>query len=266
MSSVAKIFDAWINKSYNNLADKFRIHKNNKRCYHCKKTFPEFTKFRGGFRNLNSWLLSLDMVGSDIDNFGCPHCGINDRVRHLLMYFDRLGVWEKFTNASVIHFAPEEHLVKKIERLGPSRYVKADLFPADERIQKIDITHIPYTDNEFDILICNHVLEHVTHYKKALSEIVRVLRPGGLAILQTPYSRKLTENFEDESINTDELRLQYYGQEDHVRWFSERRLMCEFENAGLIAHRKKHNDLFKEGEHVIFGVNPDEDLFLFYRE
>lgn len=79
------------------------------------------------------------------------------------------------------------------------------------------------------------------------------------------HSRKLTENFEDDSINTDELRLYYYGQEDHVRWFSEGQLMVEFANAGLILHRKKHADFFSQDEHQVYGVNPEEDLLLLYK-
>jgi SAM-dependent methyltransferase len=150
-----------------------------KKCYVCGKTFFSFRTWMGGSKNIPRWIKELKSVGSDVDNFGCCYCGSHDRLRHLCMYFDKLDFWSKIPNARIIHFAPERMLSEKIEACNPTLYVKADLFPATDDVEKINLIDIPYADASFDILICNHVLEHVYDYKKALREMYRVLVVGG---------------------------------------------------------------------------------------
>lgn len=231
-----------------------------KQCYICGKTFHHFKKYRGGTKMLSSWDRGLDIIGSDLDNFGCNFCGSHDRDRHLFMYFDKLKLWDKLKNSSVIHFAPEWRISKKIEELLPSRYVMADLYPSMPSIEKIDLTNIPYTENSFDVFICNHVLEHVPDYLKALKEIHRVLKKDGFAILQTPYSKLLAKNFQDDGINTNELRLIYYGQEDHIRHFSEKVFLKSIEDVGFELQIVKHAELFDKQSANYYGVNEREDL------
>ncbi|MDR0503158.1 MAG: methyltransferase domain-containing protein [Treponema sp.] len=234
-----------------------------KKCYICKKSFFIFGKWRGGSKNISEYKKALLGVGSDSNNFSCFYCGCNDRERHLFMYFDKLNIWEKITDAKILHFAPERQLQKRIELLNPLQYIKGDLLKYGKDIQKIDATAIPFPDNTFDIIICNHVLEHVFNYKQALSEIYRVLKdsPGrGICILQTPYSRLLKNNFEDPGINTDELRNIFYGQEDHVRRFGEYTFFRSLEEAGFELNIVKHTGLFSENDAYYFGVNKNEDL------
>ena len=82
---------------------------------------------------------------------------------------------------------------------------------------RLDITDMNFEDNFFDVIICNHVLEYVQDDRKAMSELFRVLRPEGFAILQVPISRNAKEIFEDFSITSPEEREKYFGQKDHVR-------------------------------------------------
>jgi len=233
---------------------------NKKQCYVCKKRFSHFEKFRKGTSGLNDFVKSLQVVGSDLDNFMCHFCGSNDRTRHLFMFFDKLSLWQKFENATVLHFAPEKTITKKIRSLKPAEYIMGDLFPNNPEYKKIDVTQIPFEDNSVDILICNHVLEHVPDYKKAMGEIYRVLRKGGFAILQTPYSELLNQNFEDENINTEALRLFFYAQEDHVRFFSKKQFFSDLEEAGFVLQFANHKDLFTDEESRYYGVNKKEDL------
>ena len=177
-----------------------------RKCYICKGTFNHFLSYMGGTKNVSPWFQKLKEVGSDIDNFYCPHCESLDRERHLFMYFDKLGLWDKIKGAHVLHFAPEFQVEKKIQSLSPRTYIKADLYPLDDSIQRMDATMIPFGDATFDFLLFNHILEHIPDYKKALAELYRVLKPGAIAIMQTPFSRLLQCNFEDEGINTGELR------------------------------------------------------------
>jgi hypothetical protein len=233
---------------------------NNKKCYICNRELGHFKKFRGGWKNAPLWIKMVEPVGSDIDNFGCPFCGSHDRERHLFMFFDKLKMWDKIRGACVLHFAPERRLRIKIEECSPIKYITADLFPKNKSIEKIDATKIPYKDSTFDILIFNHILEHIPDYRKALQEIYRVLKPNGIAILQTPYSKLLKKNFEDEGINTDELRLFFYGQEDHVRMFSEKQFIQGLNDAGFILEIIKHGDYFSNRDSMYYGVNKHEDL------
>lgn len=233
---------------------------NAKQCYVCKKTFHHFGKFRSGSQGVSDYLKHLQVVGSDADNFMCHFCGSNDRTRHLFMFFDKLSLWEKFKGATIIHIAPEKTLSDKIKSLSPGKYIMGDLLHTNEEHQRIDITDLQFEDESTDILICNHVLEHVPDYQKALSEIHRVLRPNGFAILQTPYSKLLSRHFEEENINTDALRLFFYAQEDHVRFFSEKEFFNDLIRAGFELRLAKHSDLFSEKETAYYGVNKVEDL------
>ncbi|MBI5134900.1 class I SAM-dependent methyltransferase [Candidatus Uhrbacteria bacterium] len=207
----------------------------------------------------------LDIIGSDPNNFGCMHCNSHDRERHLFMFFDRLNIWEKMKNVAILHFAPEKNLSEKISKQEPLQYVCADLYPKDQLTQKIDLTRVPYSNDVFDIVIANHVLEHIPNYLEALNEIYRVLKPNGAAVLQTPYTKLLEHNFELSCINTSALRSYYYGQSDHVRIFSRSHLFGDIEGAGFVLKIKKNDDLFSEELARYYGVNKNEDLILAYK-
>lgn len=233
---------------------------NNQKCYICKNTFNHFSKYGQGSKSIPEFRKKLNMVGSDIDNYGCIYCGAGDRERHLFMYFDKINLWETIKKSKILHLAPESHLCSKIFSLNPIEYVKGDINPKNHDTQKIDATKIPYPDNKFDIIICNHVLEHIPEYLTAINEFFRVLKPGGFAILQTPYSRLLNKNFEDKNINTDELRLYFYGEKDHQRIFGEENFFQDLQNAGFILDIIKNKFFLTDEECYYYGVNKMEDL------
>lgn len=233
-----------------------------RKCYICGKTFNYFTKYRGGSKSRSQFRKKLDVVGSDIDNFGCMYCGCHDRERHLFMFFDKLFFWEHLKDRKILHFAPEKHLQNKISQQIPLEYIKADLYPKDQDTHNIDATAIPFSNDVFDFLIANHILEHIPDYIKALSEFYRILKPGGIAILQTPYSRLLQNNLEDEGIDSDELRLFFHGQEDHLRTFGEYQFLNSIEEAGFSLKIKRHEDYFDAGDAYYYGVPIKEDLIM----
>ncbi|NOU18347.1 MAG: methyltransferase domain-containing protein [Bacteroidales bacterium] len=231
------------------------------KCYICGETFFHFSKYQNGLLGLSDLILKLNLVGSDVENFGCDFCGVDDRQRHLFMFFDKLNIWEKFRNNKILHFAPQEFkLSEKIEKLNPREYIKADLFSNDPKIKKIDATRIPFDNNTFDVIICCHVLEHINNYKDAISEIHRVLNINGIAILQTPYSKLLSNNFEDPNINSDDLRLFFYGNNDHCRVLSENVFFKDLQDAGFLLQIARNSDYFSDDDSNYFGVNKNEDL------
>lgn len=241
------------NKLINSCGDK-------RTCYVCGRTFNRFTKYQKGSGGKSDFRKQLHVIGSDVDNFGCMFCGSTDRERHLYMFFDKLQYWDMIRDAEILHFAPEKNLSDRISRQSPKIYIKADLYPENETIRRIDATDIPFDGETFNFVIANHILEHIPDYMKALSEFYRVLKPGGIAVLQTPFSRLLKNNFEDENINTDELRSYFHGQHDHLRTFGENHLLESIKNAGFDLQIQKHKSFFDDQTAHVYGVNREEDL------
>ena len=246
------------------IARGFAILGSAKLCYACNKRVGRFLPYRGGWKNVPPLIKVLDVIGSDVENFSCPRCGAHDRERHLLMYFDRAGMWKKIEGANVLHFAPERILAARISSARPARYVKADLFPAAAGVTREDITRLSFGDCTFGVVIANHVLEHVADDGAAMKEIFRVLEPGGLAVLQTPYSDKLTRTFEDEGIRDEEARLQAFGQEDHVRLYG-RDLFSRLRSAGFVSKVLDHDAALKDYGESLYGVNRREPFICMER-
>lgn len=266
MKLIKKLYNKIIRKPMN----RFRSYANKlgrrKKCYICENTFDHFLKYHGGNENIPEFRRRLKLVDSDRDEFGCPYCNSFDRERHLFMYFDGANIWERVKNARILHFAPEKNLSEKIKGLSPKEYVLADFAPKNDQIKKVDATRIPYQDDSFDVVICNHVLEHIPEYFRAMQEIYRVLSPGGMAILQTPYSKILKRNFEDENLNTDDLRWFFYGENDHYRIFSEEHFFADLEKAGFALEILGHQDMLEEHDSSYYGVNSKEDLIRVFKK
>jgi ubiquinone/menaquinone biosynthesis C-methylase UbiE len=112
--------------------------------------------------------------------------------------------------------APEQCFLNRFKKLKNLDYITADLYAPKVDI-KADILDLPFKENTFDVIFCNHVLEHILDGTKAMQELFRVLKPGGTGIFQIPQdiSRKVT--FEDNSITNKKERAKIFGQYDHVR-------------------------------------------------
>jgi ubiquinone/menaquinone biosynthesis C-methylase UbiE len=141
-------------------------------------------------------------------------------------------------------------------------YIGADLYPSNNEIEKIDVQSIPYPDGHIDIVIANHILEHVEDDLAALREINSVLVVGGYAILKTPFSRILTKTFVDSGIDTDKERYQAYGQEDHVRLYGNN-IFEQIASVGFKSLVVTHNEILSDINGKKYGVNKREPLFLF---
>lgn len=154
--------------------------------------------------------------GEAMDNRLCPKCLSLERHRLLWLYLkEKTGFFTD--NLKVLHFAPEQPFLKRFRALKNLDYTTADI---DSPIAdlNLDVTEMNIPDNQYDVLICNHVLEHVDNVDKAFSEIKRVLKPGGRAILMVPINPDV-DTFEDPSVTDPEERKRLFGQYDHVRQF-----------------------------------------------
>lgn len=119
-------------------------------------------------------------------------------------------------NSKVLHFAPEQAFYKRFRSLKNLEYTTTDLNSPLADV-KADICNLPFETNNYDVIFCNHVLEHIPDDTKAMQEILRVLKPGGMAILQIPQDLSRAITFEDNSITDRKERAAIFGQYDHVR-------------------------------------------------
>jgi len=150
----------------------------------------------------------------------CPACWSFDRERLVYLYLmHRTDLLRCAPGTkSVLHMAPEARVWPRLkDAVGPG-YVAGDLSPTGDQ-RRLDVTALPFEDGTFDAVICNHVLEHVPDDAKAMSELRRVLKPGGWAMLQVPLAMALEKTREDWSVTDPAERERVFGQNDHVRLY-----------------------------------------------
>jgi SAM-dependent methyltransferase len=119
----------------------------------------------------------------------------------------------------MLHVAPEYRLGQWLRSWRNVHYVTGDLANPHVNLN-IDITRIPFPEGVFDAIICNHVLEHILDDAKAISELFRVLKPSGWAILQVPIAQRLAGTYEDPTVEEAAAREIHFGQADHVRVYA----------------------------------------------
>lgn len=233
----------------------------NYKCPVCNEEVERFIPYQYQ-KHKTDFTAKFEIIGSDIQNFTCPNCYCHDRTRHIFLYFNRLKFWDTNINSkTILHIAPEKHIQKRILKLNPEEYICGDLYPTDASITKLDVTNMSFNDGYFDFIICNHVLEHITNDFNAICELFRVLKPGGYAVFQTPYSPILKNSYENASIDTEAKRKEYFGQSDHVRIYGVD-FFERLKSVGFKLRIKKNDDLFTREECKMYGVNYKEDLIL----
>ena len=139
--------------------------------------------------------------------------------RHRLLWLYLKNETDFFTakeKKEVLHFAPEQAFYKIFRNQKNINYTTTDLFSPLADV-KADICNLPFKDNSYDIIFCNHVLEHIPDDTKAMQELFRVLKPGGMGIFQIPQDLSRTTTFSDDTITDQKERAKIFGQYDHVR-------------------------------------------------
>ena len=200
-----------------------------------------------------------------LKNQECPCCRSHQRNRTLWLYLrDHTDLFDGNKNIALLHFAPERWLHEKFSSLANVNYypvdINADLYK--EMLRKVvDIQHITYDDRMFDYIICNHVLEHAEDDLLAMRELHRVLKPRGVAYIMVPLKWNMATTVESDLFNTTrQLRLQYYGDENHVRLygsdFSDR-----LKSAGFEVTLLDPNAAFSDEEKDMHGLNLYHKIF-----
>jgi SAM-dependent methyltransferase len=182
----------------------------------------------------------------------CPKCGSAERYRLFALWLDRHG--SGLRTARVLHFAPEKGLAKLLKvRVGS--YQSADITPGKAEIVR-NIEAIEEPEASFDCVVCSHVLEHVND-RKALAEVYRVLKPGGVALIMLPVIEGWSKTYENKAVTTPEERMRHYGQSDHVRYYGAD-VRDRIRGAGF-----KLDEFTAEGEDVLtYGLARGEKVFI----
>lgn len=222
------------------------------RCPFCKNSFPYFYP-----------IVSGDHISFHVQ---CPYCKSYERHRMQWLYYNQeTDLFCSKSPISVLHCAPEE-----IFFLPFSHNKQIDYYPVDKwegytvcgqkMRDYVDLTNLPYEDHKFDYILCNHVLEHIPQEQLALSELKRVLKKNGIAFINVPIDNSLEETLEDPAINTDILRLKYYGQCDHVRKYG-RDYQKHLEAAGFSVKCVTAQELFSYEDIYTYGLLPDDQIY-----
>jgi SAM-dependent methyltransferase len=137
--------------------------------------------------------------------------------RHRLLWLYLQNETDFFTaKHKVLHFAPEQAFYKRFRKMKNLEYVTTDLNSPLADV-KADICNLPFEDDAFDVILCNHVLEHIPDDTKAMQELYRVLKSGGFGVFQIPQDLNREKTFEDNTITDKKERAKIFGQYDHVR-------------------------------------------------
>lgn len=164
------------------------------------KTFKKFLPY--GYENQRENVLSPSTLSLE---------------RHRLLWLYLKSETDFFkAHRKVLHFAPEQAFYKRFRAMKNLDYTTTDLNSPLADV-KADICDLPFEDDSYDVIFCNHVLEHIPNDTKAMQELYRILKPSGMAILQIPQDLQRAQTFEDNSITDRKERAAIFGQYDHVR-------------------------------------------------
>ena len=179
--------------------------------------------------------------------------------RHRQMWLYLQNETDFFTkNYKVLHIAPEQEFLRKFKKMKNLDYTSADLFSPIVDV-KADILDLPFEDESFDVIFCNHVLEHIEDDRKAMSELYRVMKKGGWGILQVPMKNSLEKTYEDFTITDPKERQKNFGQYDHVRWYG-MDYFDRLKSVGFDAKANFYSQKFSDADIKKFGLNRNEIL------
>ena len=202
----------------------------------------------------------LNIVGGGSRECVCPTCFSLDRERLVYVYLvDYFKVFKR-SNLHILHIAPERNIYHFLSKAYLPSYLAGALYGSQYPFVKdfltIDITGTQFPDDSFDLIICNHVLEHIPEESSALNEIWRILKVGGEAILQVPIAYGMDKTLEDPTITTPSERLRQYGQKDHVRLYG-----CDYQQR-LSNHGFDVGKYSLAEEYPLLGLNKEEILYV----
>lgn len=193
----------------------------------------------------------------------CPRCLSLERHRMIWLWMTRTTTLLE-EHPRLLHIAPEVSLMRHFKRLYKGdNYLTADL-ESPLADMHFDVQSIPLADNSIDVIICNHLLEHVEDDRQAMRELHRVLRPGGWAVVLVPEDRARATTFEDDTITDPKLRTELFGQYDHRRVYG-RDYDERLRDAGFRVERIAVEHIATAQERKLHAIGSD-DLVVAYKD
>lgn len=194
----------------------------------------------------------------------CPNCLSLERHRMMWLFLKNETSFFK-KPFDVLHIAPELCFIDRFEKIHAEQYITADIESPLAKV-KLDVHDIPFEENKFDVVFCNHVMEHVADDIKAMSEIYRVLKPGGFAILQVPlFYPLLDKTYEDDTIILPADREKAFGQSDHVRMYG-KDYSDRLRSVGFKVDENRYFEKLPIKEVRKFALPLDEPIFYCQKE
>lgn len=203
-------------------------------------------------------LLPYGYEGRQRENALAPVSLSLERHRLLWLYLKERTDFFK-GEKKVLHIAPEQCFYGLFRKLKNLDYLTADLDSPIADV-KMDIHDIQYDDNSFDVVLCNHVLEHVTDDHRCMTELCRVLRPGGIAVMQVPLDNALEVTDEDPGITDPEERIRRFGQYDHVRMYG-RDYPERLRKAGFKVEAVDYSEILSPEQFDRYRLPPGEIIY-----
>jgi SAM-dependent methyltransferase len=211
-------------------------------CNCCGAAYSKFIPDHPSPENANA-IISNEVIAGYGDNILCPACLSTARERLVIALLQNEF---KLTGKKILHFSPEKNIYNFIKQ--HNEVITADIEPLfykniDATIKNEDATRLSFANESFDLVIGNHIMEHIPDDKKALAEIYRVLKPGARAILQIPYSTKIPATIEQPAINDPRQQSALFGQKDHVRVYQLQDYVSRLQGCGFTVSVIEYKDL-----------------------
>lgn len=194
----------------------------------------------------------------------CPHCLSLERHRMIWLWLKECS--DLFDNKPLLlHIAPEISLMRHFKHLyrGTKNYITADLESPLADLH-FDIQDIPMKDCSVDVVICNHLMEHVEDDIKAMRELYRIMRRGGWGILLVPEDRSRATTFEDDTITDPNERTRIFGQYDHRRIYG-RDFDNRLQKAGFRVERIAYKERLSQLQQQLYAISND-DLVIIHKD
>ena len=165
----------------------------------------------------------------------------------------------------MLHIAPELCFIDKFEKIHGDKYITADIESPLAKV-KLDVHNIPFGKHKFDVVFCNHVMEHVEDDFRAMAEIYRVLKPGGFAIIQVPLFYPLLDvTYQDKTITSPKAREKAFGQSDHVRMYG-KDYADRLRSVGFIVDENRYFETLAIEDVKRYALPLDEPVFYCKKE
>ncbi len=218
-------------------------------CPVCERSFRKF--------------LSYGSKVAHRENVLCPYDLTLERHRLMWYYLKNESDFFTASNLNLLHIAPEQCFHKKFKKQKNLNYLTGDLESPIADLH-FDVHDIPLKDNSYDVIFCNHVLEHVKDDQKCMQELFRVMKKGGWGVFQVPIDYSREETYEDPTIKSKKERELHYWQKDHLRLYG-LDYPKKLETAGFRVSTYNYHDHIAIDKQDRLRLNKEELLYIIHK-